>query len=233
MLFRLRAFAASCIERTSMNANLAEGLTVTIGLPGIVDSPTCSIARPRKSRNISAVISGVVLPIKSSRLSLSSPDSAMVTPVFSGTAAMPGGSGWPVSCCQVWDGTCGPEYLDGRATRKDDPRKGIPLRFNALLAKSTVASSMKQNLSFFRQVTMGVTSGGHKFTRDIAPERNCISRASEVPGGVFPTKSSRLSLVSGPLPPMKPTEEERGGTTPGTPLGTPDDDLPSSLLSLW
>mmetsp|Transcript_6441 Transcript_6441/g.14045 ORF Transcript_6441/g.14045 Transcript_6441/m.14045 type:complete len:206 (-) Transcript_6441:805-1422(-) len=97
ILFKFNAFAASSFERNSTNANFPETRHAKMGLPGIWVNPTCSNARPKKSLSIDSVISGVVFPTNNSRLIFSSG----LPPVFSGTGIIPGGSGWPVSCCHV------------------------------------------------------------------------------------------------------------------------------------
>ena len=92
----------------------------------------------------------------------------------------------------------------------------MPFKFNALFASSKVANSIKANLALVLQFNMGVAVGGHRLTRRMAPLRNCINNASDVPGGTFPTNSSRLILISGIIIiivviGIAIMEEERGG----------------------
>ena len=88
----------------------------------------------------------------------------------------------------------------------------MPFKFNALFASSKVATSIKANLALVLQFNMGVAVGGHRLTRRMAPLRNCINNASDVPGGTFPTNSSRLILISGIIIiGIAIMEEERGG----------------------
>ena len=88
----------------------------------------------------------------------------------------------------------------------------MPFKFNALFASSKVANSIKANLALVLQFNMGVAVGGHRLTRRMAPLRNCINNASDVPGGTFPTNSSRLILISGiVIIGIAIMEEERGG----------------------
>mmetsp|Transcript_18999 Transcript_18999/g.55147 ORF Transcript_18999/g.55147 Transcript_18999/m.55147 type:complete len:300 (-) Transcript_18999:227-1126(-) len=190
MLFRLSADAASSVVRSSMKANFPDVRQVTMGLPGALESPTCSMAFPRKSESICSVISGVVFPMNSSRLILSSADPARAPPA----PARPLGRAVPVSSCHDLEGTNGPAYLDGLDTLRQDPRKGMPLRLRARLAQSTVAHSTKANFWLTRHVTMGEPLGLHRPVRRMAPERNWIRSISDVPGGVFPTNNSRFTL---------------------------------------
>mmetsp|Transcript_20234 Transcript_20234/g.44043 ORF Transcript_20234/g.44043 Transcript_20234/m.44043 type:complete len:219 (-) Transcript_20234:164-820(-) len=182
ILFKLSAFAASSGDLNSTNANLPETRQDVMGFPGMTFSPTCSMAFPKNSRSIRSVISGVVLPTKSSRLIFSCSASKIV----------PTGRAWPVSCCQVWAGTCGPAYFEGRLTFRTAPKKGMPFRLRALFAISEFTSSTKANFELTLQLRIGVSCFPQSETRRIAPFRNCKSNISLVPGGVFPTNNSRL-----------------------------------------
>jgi hypothetical protein len=58
---------------------------------------------------------------------------------------------------------------------------------------------------------MGDPSGGQRLTRRMAPLRNCMRSASEVPGGVFPMNSSRFIFSSGVRMGGRWDEEDEGG----------------------
>lgn len=142
ILLRLSALAASSFVRSSTKANFPESRQLAMGFPGAVVSPTCSIAFPKNSVNACSVISGVVFPTNNSLLIFSS--------ALPASGVTLGGRDVPVNSCQVWAGTCGPEYLLGLDTFRHDPRNGIPLRLSALLASSADAHSMKANFSSTR-----------------------------------------------------------------------------------
>lgn len=57
---------------------------------------------------------------------------------------------------------------------------------------------------------MGIASGGQRPVLRMAPLRNCISRTSDVPGGVFPTNNSRLILSCADRVDEYPTTLEGG-----------------------
>mmetsp|Transcript_10514 Transcript_10514/g.23200 ORF Transcript_10514/g.23200 Transcript_10514/m.23200 type:complete len:204 (-) Transcript_10514:235-846(-) len=196
MLLRFRAFAVSSFDLSSTKANLPDRRQASIGFPAAAVSPTCSMAFPRNSLSPCSVMSGVVLPTKSSRVIFSSVLPPMLPPAAATEASgtTPSGRGRPVSCCQVTEGTWGPLYLAGRPTRRLNPRKGIPFRFRPRAASSALAHSTKANFVFTRHWTTGVACGRQSPVLRIAPLKNSIIKASFVPGGVFPTKSSRFTL---------------------------------------
>ena len=99
-----------------------------------------------------------------------------------------------MSSCHDLDCTKGPVYLLGLDTLRLDPKNGIPDILRQLFASSTEAHSTNANFALTRHCTMGDAVGAQSLTRRMAALKNWRRSISDVPGGVFPTKSSRFIL---------------------------------------
>ncbi len=70
----------------------------------------------------------------------------------------------------------------------------MPFKLRTLFASSMEAHSTKANFWLTRHWTIGDSDGWQRLMRLMAPLRNWRRSISLVPGGVFPTKSSRFIL---------------------------------------